>query len=116
MVTGTWSITSDVMRAFLMLAAVIASACQSNEPKASVTSPGLVLLSREGCVMTETMRAHLVEALRGLSSPTKPYQVVDLDTLPPEDVRRGYPTPTLLYDNRDVFGLMEPKPPFPEPT
>jgi hypothetical protein len=44
------------------------------------------------------------------------YAVVDLDTLPDTDARRGYPTPTLLYANRDVFDLPEPKPPFPEPT
>jgi hypothetical protein len=32
------------------------------------------------------------------------------------DVRRGYPTPTLLYADRDVFGMSVPKPPLPDPT
>jgi hypothetical protein len=74
-----------------------------------------VLLTREGCVMTKTMRANLDEALLSLR-PSPTYEVIDLDALPASDVRRGYPTPTLLYANRDVFGLAEPRPPLPEPT
>lgn len=44
------------------------------------------------------------------------YQVLDLASLPASDSRLGYPTPTLLYANRDLFGMPEPTPPFPEPT
>jgi hypothetical protein len=76
---------------------------------------GLVLLTSEGCVNTTTMRAHLDDALRSLGQ-SADYQVLDLATLPDADARRGYPTPTLLHVNRDVFGLPEPQPPFPEPT
>jgi hypothetical protein len=47
---------------------------------------------------------------------TLKYEVLDLDTLPDTDARRGYPTPTLLYESRDVFGLPEPQPSLPEPT
>jgi len=36
--------------------------------------------------------------------------------LPADDIRRGYPTPTLLFANRDVFGLAVPTPPLPQPT
>lgn len=75
----------------------------------------LVFLTREGCVATARMRTSVDQALKSLGT-TAPYQVVDLDTLAPSDVRRGYPTPTLLYDNRDVFGLPEPQPPLPDPT
>jgi hypothetical protein len=46
----------------------------------------------------------------------KDYQFIDLDTLPASDARRGYPTPTLLYRGRDLFGMPVPAPPFPEPT
>ena len=49
-------------------------------------------------------------------TPLAEFTVVDLDTLPSDDVRRGYPTPTLLFATRDVFGLAEPKPPLPQPT
>jgi hypothetical protein len=44
------------------------------------------------------------------------YEVVDQDTLPEADVRRGYPTPTLLYQDRDVFGMAVPRLPLPDPT
>lgn len=69
----------------------------------------------DACVNTETMRERLDEALKATGSTLK-YEVVDLDTLPVTDARRGYPTPTLLYENRDVFGLPEPQPPLPEPS
>jgi hypothetical protein len=36
------------------------------------------------------------------------YQFIDSGTLPDGDVGRGYPTPTILYNNRDVCGMPEP--------
>ena len=75
----------------------------------------IVFLTRDGCVNTTTMKANLDEALRSSGRPSG-YQVVDLDTLPDGDVRRGYPTPTVLVSNRDLFGMAEPQPPFPTPT
>lgn len=90
---------------------LVMSAC------ASVPAPdaAIVLLTRIGCVNTETMRATLETAARALTPPAE-FIVVDLDTLAADDVRRGYPTPTLLFANRDVFGLSEPRPPLPQPT
>lgn len=76
---------------------------------------GIVLLTRAGCVDTETMRANLDVAARALTPPAV-FTVVDLDALPADDVRRGYPTPTLLFASRDVYGLAVPKPPLPQPT
>ena len=61
------------------------------------------------------MRARLDDALRAMGS-TLEYEVLDLDAVPESDLRRGYPTPTLLYGNRDVFDLPVPQPPFPEPA
>ena len=75
----------------------------------------LVFLTRGGCANTTTMRANLDGALKTLALPTD-YQFIDLDTLPKTDPRTGYPTPTLLYANRDLFGMAVPTPPFPEPT
>ena len=75
----------------------------------------LVFLTRGECVNTPTMQANLDSALRSLGLPAD-YQFVDLGTLAASDVRAGYPTPTLLYKNRDMFGMAEPTPPFPEPT
>jgi hypothetical protein len=79
------------------------------------TSSPLVFLTREGCVNTTTMRARLDEALDRLKAP-KDYAVIDADTLAESDVRRGYGTPTVLYENRDLFGMPEPTPPMPTPT
>lgn len=94
--------------------AMLISACSRQEP-APVSHPALALLSRDGCMMTGTMRANLDAAIRTLGKPIT-YDVIDLGTLPRTDLRVGYPTPTLLAKGRDVFGLPEPTPPFPEPT
>ena len=81
----------------------------------SAAPPKLVLLTRDGCANTATMRAHLDEALRSLHRPLD-YQFIDQETLGQKDPRRGYPTPTLLVNDKDMFGLPVPMPPVPEPT
>jgi hypothetical protein len=68
---------------------------------------GLVFLTREGCANSCIMRANLGEALKALGLASD-YQFIDSDLLADSDVRRGYPTPTLLYSNRDVFEMAEP--------
>jgi hypothetical protein len=75
----------------------------------------LVFLTRGGCPNTGVMRGNVDAALKSLGV-VSGYRVVDQDTLPDADLRRGYPTPTLLYADRDVFGMPVPKPPLPEPT
>jgi len=75
----------------------------------------LVFLTRDGCAMSDRLRTNLDAALRTLKTPMS-YQVIDESTLAPTDPRSAYPTPTLLYAGRDLFGMAEPVPPFPEPT
>ena len=72
-------------------------------------------LTRSGCVQTKIMRVRTEAAIKELGL-TNPYLVVDLDTLPPTDARRGYPTPTVLIGGVDPFGMSAPTPPYPEPT
>ena len=84
-------------------------------PSLEPSTKGLVFLTRGGCVNTTVMRRNLDEALKTLGLAAS-YEVVDQDTLPESDVRRGYPTPTLLYADRDIFGMSVPKPPLPDPT
>ena len=103
----------------LFIALLLTCACTTQQtarqiPPADANATKLVFLTRGGCVNAGTMRANLDAALKSMGS-TSTYSVVDLDTLPDADARRGYPTPTLLYDNRDVFGMPEPRPPFPQP-
>ena len=90
---------------------LVMSACAS----APTPDAGIVLLTRAGCVDTAIMRVNVETATRAMTPPAE-FTVVDLDALPDDDLRRGYPTPTLLFANRDVFGLAHPKPPLPEPT
>ena len=107
----------DASRIVVLALTLILAGCaaRSDGPPAQHSSSQLVLLTRDGCMNTETMRARLGDALRALQRPAE-FDVVDLDTLPASDVRRGYPTPTVLYANRDVFGMDVPKPPLPAPT
>ena len=73
----------------------------------------LAFLTRDGCVNTPDMLNNLDEALRALGR-GRDYPVVNLSQLPRTDPRTGYPTPTVLVANRDLFGMPEPVPPFPE--
>ncbi|MDP2320124.1 MAG: hypothetical protein Q8O42_12405 [Acidobacteriota bacterium] len=75
----------------------------------------LVFLTSDGCVNTVTMRANLDEALKGLGLPAT-YQFIDADTLAPSDPRGGYGTPTVLHEDRDLFGMDEPTVPHPAST
>lgn len=72
-------------------------------------------LPRKGCVQTKMMQVRTETAIKDLAL-SNPYAVVDLDTLPATDTRRGYPTPTVLIGGVDLFGMPTPTPPFPEPT
>ncbi|MDO8678611.1 MAG: hypothetical protein Q7R30_08615 [Acidobacteriota bacterium] len=100
--------------AVIVLVGVIAAGCAA-QPASIAPMRDLVFLTRDGCVNTTTMKANLDDALRVLGQPFA-YQVVDLETLPDGDVRRGYPTPTVLVSSRDLFGMAEPTPPFATPT
>lgn len=75
----------------------------------------MVFLTRDGCVNTTTMRTNLDAALASLGRSGQ-YAVIDVDTLPPNDARIGYGTPTVLVDNTDLFGMPEPGVPAPPAT
>ncbi len=75
----------------------------------------LMLLTRDGCINTPTMRQHLDQALQTLGQSVS-CTVVDQGTLAEGDARRGYPTPTLLYAGTDVFGMAALAPPFRKPS
>ena len=93
-------------RIALACGCVFVLGCESQAVHRSPTSD-LVFLTRAECVNTAAMRARLDEALVALGWPTT-YAIIDADTLPETDPRRGYGTPTILYQNADVFGMREP--------
>src|SRR6266699_3552354 len=106
----------------IVLGTLMASACRKLTPQATASTTqrrsmraDLAFITRDGCVNTPDMFNNLDDALRGLGLALD-YQVVNLGKLPKTDRRTGYPTPTVLYRNRDVFGMPEPTPPYPEPS
>jgi len=107
----------------MAIVAWFASACGGYEAtrRSHIVTPptsmknDLIFITRDGCVNTPDMLLNLDDALRALALPLD-YQVLNLGTLPATDPRSGYPTPTVLYQNRDLFGMPEPTPPFPEPS
>lgn len=103
----------------ILFGTVVAGGCAFGHVKSQATGADatndLVFLTRDGCVNTTVMRTNLDAALRELSLRTD-YAVVDLASLDDDDVRASYGTPTVLYRNRDVFGMPEPTSPNPKPT
>ena len=75
----------------------------------------LVFLTRDGCINTPDMVNNLDDALKALGWPND-YQYINLGTLRSTDSRTGYPTPTVLYKGRDLFGLPAPRRPFDAPS
>ena len=75
----------------------------------------LVFLTRDGCVNTPDMVNNLDDALKALGW-LRDYQFIDIGSLRTTDVRTGYPTPTLLWKGKDIFGLPVPKPPYDAPS
>lgn len=102
----------------LLSVAVAITACSQGPQVMSPAKPSLknlAFLTRQGCVNTTTMRENLEDALKAMALPND-YQFIDADTLTESDPRRGYGTPTVLYEGRDLFGMSEPPVPTPPPT
>jgi hypothetical protein len=81
----------------------------ANERDHEQLRAGLVFISGS-CENTPVMRANLDAALQALGW-SMAYQV---ETWPRPGVWAGYPSPTVLFRNRDLFGMPDPVPPFPE--
>ena len=106
----------------IIIGGLLVCACRDRAPAARTSTQrpttfkaDLVFVTRDGCVNTPDMLANLDDALSALHLPHD-YQVINLKTLPIDDPRTGYPTPTVLYRNRDLFDMPEPTPPYPEPS
>ena len=79
------------------------------------TMKELVFLTRDGCVNTPDMVNNLDDALKGLGW-ARDYQYINIGKLPKTDPRTGYPTPTILWKGKDIFGMPVPKPPYDVPS
>ena len=108
---------------FVLLFTLALSACTANkgvpaeikEMQTTGNRPHLQFLTRDGCKNTPVMLSNLKEAISE-GKIAADYTVVHQGSLPPEDPRGGYPTPTILLNGKDIFGLGVPRPPFPEPS
>jgi hypothetical protein len=92
-----------VMRRLFIALAIIFVA-EPLHPVERFSVPELVFLTRDGCVNTSRLRSRLDEALKSLALPTN-YTLIDVGKVESTDRRRGYGTPTILYKNRDLFGM-----------
>ena len=79
------------------------------------TMKDLTFLTRDGCVNTPDMVNNLDDALTALKLP-RDYQFIDIGKLSKNDPRTGYPTPTILWKGKDIFGMSAPKPPYNVPS
>ena len=84
-------------------------------PGAGRTMKDLTFLTRDGCVNTPDMVDNLDHALTALKLP-KDYEFIDTGKLPKDDPRIGYPTPTILWKGRDIFGMSAPTLPYNVPS
>ena len=95
----------QMRRLFIALALIYVAGPVCSLERLSVRD--LVFLTRDGCVNTALMRSRLDEALKALALPTN-YTLINVDKLESSDRRRGYGTPTVLYNGRDLFGMAAP--------
>ena len=65
--------------------------------------PMIELLGFASCPNTPKMRSNLAVALASAGNGWV-FDDIDQDLLPHDDIRRGYPTPTILVDGRDLYG------------
>jgi len=103
------------MGAVRVVALVFAILVVVSPPQHGRSMQALTFLTREGCVNTPEMQNNLDDALRKLGWQMN-YNIIDIGKLPKTDIRTGYPTPTLLWKDHDIFGMPAPEPPYPEPT
>ena len=75
----------------------------------------LTLLTCRDCVNGHILREHLHDAL-GVLGWRPIFAIVDAATLPSTDARHSYPTPTVLWRGRDLFGMPETPWPYPPPS
>ncbi len=92
-------------------AAIRAMADQAiGKPQAKEMAMKIEVLGFEGCPNTPQTKANLEKAVRESGIAAK-VAYVDQMKLPEGDRRRGWPSPTVLVDGRDLFGMAKPNGP-----
>jgi len=109
--------TSHRSRLFLFLAASFAGSlffvgCDSSQNRDDATSGDhavhtIQVLYFDGCPNTPPVIQSAKAAARDLGDDWR-VEAIDLESLSEDDTRRGYGSPTVLYQDRDLFGLPTP--------
>lgn len=73
----------------------------------TAAQPKIELLGFSDCPNTPTMRDNLRAALASIATGWT-FTETNQERLPVGDIRRGYPTPTILVNDRDLYGLPVP--------
>lgn len=99
--------------AVLTLIVVAAASCASRERSQTkdwpmtATPPRIELLGFPDCPNTPELRASLTTALASIGTGWT-FTDTNQEKLPEGDLRRGWPTPTILVNGRDLFGMPAP--------
>lgn len=95
--------------ASLLLAGLLLTACSRTTPQPEISAVNIELLGFDGCPNTPAFRERVEQAATEVGG----YRVIyiDQESLPADDLRRGYATPTALVDGEDLFGLPRPQTP-----
>jgi hypothetical protein len=82
---------------------IVIAGCTTTGSKPNPTMQ-ITFLGTASCPNTPALRANLRQALDDLGM-RKGFQDVDQDRLPEGDPLRRFPTPTILVNGRDLYGL-----------
>ncbi|MBL8765270.1 MAG: hypothetical protein JNM07_13480 [Phycisphaerae bacterium] len=91
----------------VMLAAALAAAGCAAMPGTGGGVRTIEVLGFTGCPNTPTILANTRMAIARLGQNAS-VAYIDQERLPEGDTRRGWPTPTVLVDGRDLFGMPAP--------
>ena len=91
---------------FLVIICMLMISCSGNEGGDMDNNilKGIQFLGRSDCPHSPAMENNLVSAIE-TSGMHKKYKYIDLASLPAEDYRRGYGTPTVLTNGEDLYGM-----------
>ncbi len=93
----------------LLLAALATAGCATTPRKAGPMRT-IEVLGFQGCPNTPPLLANTRAAVARLGLEAS-VTYINQETLPEGDLRRGWPTPTVLVDGRDLFGMPAPTSP-----
>ncbi len=93
------------MKTLCLVIAMIGAGCASQPPAMDVE-----LLGFPDCPNTPVMRENLRDALESVGGGLT-FRDVNQESLPESDIRRGWPSPTVLVNDADLFGMAPPATP-----